>query len=169
MGPEILLTWPAFVSLGAFVLFSLGVISGVTSPQFQSIGWQRIFLGYACALGALVVVVFIQPHFEGIDLLWHVALAGYLILPWLTLVVLPILLWQQKPSRALSVVTVAAILLVGFVGLIMWPNNIEGYDRALVVKNQLSELMELLVSLISTALAFYIGSRSRKQVTSNDA
>ncbi len=167
MGPEILLTWPAFVSLGAFVLFSLGVISGV--PRFQSIGWPRIFLGYAYVLGVLIVLLFMQLHLETTRLLAEVVLAGYLVLPWVTLVVLPIFLWQPKPSRALSVVTVAAILLVGFVGLIMWPNNIEGYDRALVVKNQLSELMELLVGLISTALAFYIGSRSRKQVTSNDA
>lgn len=168
MGPEILFSWQALVTLVVFVLLSLWVISTVASQRFQSIGWLGVFFGYTCALGALVFVLFLQLHLESANLLMHSVLGGYLVLPWVTFLVLPMLLWQPRPTLALSVLAVAAVLLVGVLGMILQPRT-EGFDRSLVTKNYLSDLLDLLVTLISSALAFYIGSRARRHATSNDA
>ena len=110
-----------------------------------------------------MVLVLGQHHLAPTELSAHVVLSSYLILPWVTLIVLPIILWQRTPYRSLFLVAVATILMVVIAGIILWPNNIEGYDRALVVKSYLLSLLELLFSLISTALAFFIGSRSKSE------
>jgi len=160
MGAEVVLTWQGLAVLLAFVLVSLWVISVTASQRFQSVGWAGVLRGYVFALGVLAVAQFIQLEFETGHLLANFVAGSYLVLPWVTLFVLPSLLWQPRPALALATVAGAVLLVSLLLTILTYPRS-EGYDTSLVFKNELSSFLDLLVALICTALAFFLGAKSK--------
>lgn len=159
MSGGFLLSWQAVGALFVFVGLALAAIRIFLPGPSRDYSVQRLAFGYLCALAALGLITAVQSNSEPSQLLGQITLGSYIVLPWITLIVLPIMLLQAKPGQSVRTILLFALAVDAVIMVSVWPNS-EGIDKSMLMKSQLQTALELFVLLAAPAIGFSLGSRA---------